>query len=388
MTFIESYKKQYFDELVNNCIPFWERNCVDKEFGGYFTCLDRDGSVYDTNKFMWMQWRIVWMFSEFYNKLEKNPKWLEIAKNGYEFLTKHGKDAQGRYYFQLNRQGEPVRAPYDAFSDCFAVMGAAAYYKACGLPEAKEEALRAFQSYCARELNPKGEWNKNMPAAKEYLALGFYMMKLNLYDVLKENLGTSEFDSELIKTTEFVLKTFRHPEMGIMFENVCPDGTFDLESMNGRMTNPGHVLEAMWFVMNSSGKLGATENVNKALDIILTTLDYGWDKECEGIYYFKDALGKPHLELQWNMKLWWVHNEALIATAMAYTVSGKEEYLNWFERLHNYAWSHFKDTEYPEWYAYLDRYGKPTHTLKGGKWKTFFHLPRCLWTVSQLQEKT
>ena len=384
MSFLEKYKKLYMDELLKDCIPFWEDHCVDKEYGGYFTCLDRDGSVYDTSKFMWMQWRIVWMFSEFYNKLDKNPKWLDIAKGGYEFLTKYGKDENGWYYFELNRKGEPAKAPYNAFSDCFAVMGCAAYYKATGDEGAKKEALRAFRQYCERENNPKGKWEKSMFGAKEYMALGFYMMKLNLYDVLRENLGTQEFDKEITQTTDFVLKTFRHPTLGIVFENVCKDGSFDLDSMNGRMTNPGHVLEAMWFIMNSSNKLNLKENVQKAMDIILTTLDYGWDKEYEGIYYFKDVLGKPHLELQWNMKLWWVHNEALIATAMAYSLSGKEEFLKWFEKLHNYSWEHFKDKEEPEWFAYLDRYGNPTHTLKGGKWKTFFHLPRCLFTVGNL----
>lgn len=381
---MEDYKKLYRDELLNSCIPFWVNNCVDKEYGGYFTCLDKDGSVYDTSKFMWMQWRIVWMFSEFYNKIEKNPKWLEIAKNGYDFLTKYGKDENGWYYFELNRKGEPAKAPSNAFSDCFAVMGCAAYYKATGDPAAKAEALRAFKQYCERENNPKGKWEKAMYGATSYKALGFFMMKLNLYDVIKENLGTDEFDSELINTTKYVLDTFYNKDMGIMFENVCPDGRFDLESMNGRMTNPGHALEAMWFIMNTSNKLGVKENVDKALQITLNTLEYGWDKEYDGIYYFKDALGKPHLELQWNMKLFWVHNEALIATAMAYKLTGKKEYLDWFEKLHNYSWNHFRDEEFGEWFCYLDRYGKLTHTLKGGKWKTFFHVPRCLYMVSEL----
>lgn len=384
MAFIEKYKKLYRDELLNSCIPFWEKNCVDKEYGGYFSCLDKDGSVYDTSKFMWMQWRIVWMFCEFYNKIEKNPKWLEIAKNGYDFLTKYGKDENGWYYFELNRKGEPAKAPSNAFSDCFAVMGCAAYYKATGDPEAKAEALRCFKQYCEREDNPKGKWDKAMYGATSYKALGFFMMKLNLYDVLKENLGTDEFDGELITATKYVLDTFYNKDMGIMFENVCPDGTFDLSSMNGRMTNPGHALEAMWFIMNTSGKLGAQENVDKALQITLNTLEWGWDKEYEGIYYFLDALKKPHLELQWNMKLFWVHNEALIATAWAYTITGKQEYLDWFEKIHNYAWNHFRDEEYGEWFCYLDRYGKLTHTLKGGKWKTFFHVPRCLFMVSEL----
>ena len=61
----EKFIERYENTLVNDVIPFWQKNCVDKEFGGYFTSLDRDGSVYDTNKYMWMQWRSVYRFGEF-----------------------------------------------------------------------------------------------------------------------------------------------------------------------------------------------------------------------------------------------------------------------------------------------------------------------------------
>ena len=45
--------KLYRDTLLNNVVPFWENHSLDRENGGYFTCLDREGKVYDTDKFMW-----------------------------------------------------------------------------------------------------------------------------------------------------------------------------------------------------------------------------------------------------------------------------------------------------------------------------------------------
>ena len=56
---------RYENALTNDIIPFWQKHCIDRKYGGYFTSLDRDGSVYDTTKYMWMQWRIVYMFAEF-----------------------------------------------------------------------------------------------------------------------------------------------------------------------------------------------------------------------------------------------------------------------------------------------------------------------------------
>ena len=202
---LDKYSGIYLSELVNNIIPFWEKNCPDREFGAYFTCLDRDGSVYDTEKFMWMQWRIVWMFCELYTKLERKEEWIRIAESGFRFLTKHGKDEKGRYYFSLARDGRPTVSPYSVFSECFAVMGSAAYYRATGDTSAKAEALRAFDEYLRRENCPKGEWTKELSGRKPMRSLGFYMMKANLYVVLQECLEDIDFDADLLQTITTVL---------------------------------------------------------------------------------------------------------------------------------------------------------------------------------------
>lgn len=60
------YIERYEKELLENVVPFWLNHAQDREYGGFFTCLDRDGSVYDYNKYMWMQWRIVYMFATLY----------------------------------------------------------------------------------------------------------------------------------------------------------------------------------------------------------------------------------------------------------------------------------------------------------------------------------
>lgn len=385
-TALDHYYEKYRNALTGECIPFWLDNCPDNEYGAYFTCLDRDGSVYDTEKFMWMQWRIVWMLCELYSTFDPNPKYLELAKSGYDFLLRHGKDEQGRYYFSLARDGKPTMAPYSVFSECFAVMGCAAYYRASGDQNAKAEALRAFENYVGRESKPKGEWTKEMCGKPAMKSLGFYMMRANLSVVLEECLGEGAFRSELIETVETVLNDFWNPEYKVMFENVKLDGTFDLDSMTGRHLNPGHAIEAMWFIMNAGYRANRQDIIDRAADVVLAELEFGWDKEHQGIYYFMDVLDKPHVELQANMKLWWVHNEALIATLMAYKLTGRQVFADWFNVLHDYSWKHFHDTENGEWFGYLDRYGNVANRLKGGKWKGFFHYPRMLLVCMKMMD--
>ena len=127
---MKNYSEIYEKELIDNVIPFWMKHSKDEVEGGYFNCLDRFGNVFDTDKFMWLQAREVWTFATLYNQQEARPEWLEMAKHGADFIEKHGRDAEGNWYFSLDQSGEPLVQPYNIFSDCFASMAFAALYKA------------------------------------------------------------------------------------------------------------------------------------------------------------------------------------------------------------------------------------------------------------------
>ena len=90
----EKLASLYKNELLDSVLPFWLEHSQDHEYGGYFTCLDREGKVFDTDKFIWLQCREVWMFSMLYNKVEKRKEWLDCAVQGGEFLKKYGHDNQ------------------------------------------------------------------------------------------------------------------------------------------------------------------------------------------------------------------------------------------------------------------------------------------------------
>ena len=224
--------ERYERELTQSVIPFWEKHCVDRECGGYFTCLDRDGSVYDFAKYMWMQWRIVYVFAELHLSRFSRPGYLEIAEKGFDFLYRNGRDPNGWYYFALNRKGEPSMAPYSVFSDCFAAMGAAVLYKATREPVYRQAAEEAMNSYITRieSGNPAGQWNKSLPGKQSYLSLGHYMMLANLGLILDDALGGDRYSAELDRAVDLVLNKFWQPDRKLVFENILPDGSLDLES--------------------------------------------------------------------------------------------------------------------------------------------------------------
>lgn len=377
---------QYKTELLDSVLPFWLNHSQDTEFGGFFTCLDRQGEVFDTDKFIWLQGRQVWMYAMLYNKVEQNEKWLECAVQGGEFLKKHGHDGNYNWYFALTREGRPLVEPYNIFSYTFAAMAFGQLSLATGNEEYADIARRTFDIILSRIDNPKDKWNKAYPGTRNLKNFALPMILCNLAMEIK-HLIDEEFLTQTMETCiHEVMDVFYRPELGgIIIENVTTDGQLS-DTFDGRCVNPGHAIEAMWFIMDLGVKLNRPELVEKAKEITLTMVNYGWDKKHGGIFYFMDRLNRPQLQLEWDQKLWWVHIETLISLLKGYQLTGSKECFEWFEKVHDYTWSHFKDTEYPEWYGYLNRQGEVLLPLKGGKWKGCFHVPRGLFQCWQILE--
>lgn len=376
----------YKQELLENVLPFWIKNSRDEKNGGYFTCLDREGKVFDTDKFMWLQGREVWMFSMLYDKVAPNEQWKEMALHGAGFMQKHGRDAEGNWYFSLTQDGRPLIQPYNIFSDCFAAMGFGALYKIDPKQEYHDIAKDTFGNILRRRTNPKGQYTKNVPGTRNLKNFALPMILCNLSLELEHILGSDKVNEFIPEVLEEVMEVFYLKDQGLIIENVLEDGSFS-DSFEGRLVNPGHAIEAMWFIMDLAVRLNDEGLAKKAMEIGLRMLEYGWDKKHGGIFYFMDLHNHPPQQLEWDQKLWWVHMETLVFLAKGWQLTGSETCRAWFEKVHAYTWKHFKDAEHPEWFGYLNRQGEPLLQLKGGKWKGCFHVPRALYQVWQTLEK-
>ena len=378
--------QQYKSELLDRVIPFWMEKSIDKEFGGYFTCLERDGEVFDTDKFIWLQGREVWMLSTLYNKVEKRQEWLDAAIQGAEFLKKYGHDGNLNWYFALDREGNPLVEPYNIFSYTFAVIAFGQLSIATGNQEYAEIAKKTFDIVLSKVDNPKGRWSKAAPGARALKSFALPMILCNVALEIESLLDKDFLDKTIETCVHEVMDVFYRPELGLIVEHLGTNNEM-VDCMDGRLLNPGHAIEAMWFIMDLGKRLGDQALIEKAVKIALAEVEYGWDEKYGGIFYFMDRLNRPMQQLEWDQKLWWVHIETLITMIKGYELTGSEECLAWFERIHDYVWSHFMDPEHPEWFGYLNRQGEVLLTLKGGKWKGCFHVPRGLMQVYQSLER-
>lgn len=374
----------YHDELFGNCVPFWFPRAVDSEHGGFLHCLDSDGSLVDDDKSVWAQGRMSWMLLTLYQEYERRPEWLAWAHSGLRFLEEKCVDpADGRMYFQVSRSGVPLRKRRYAFSESFAAIAHAAHAAATGDAASAERARHWFGRFTDWNFTP-GRIPPKFTGARPLEGIGSRMITLVTAQELRKHLGEDVWLTGWIdRCLDDLVRLFVKPDLAVVMESVAPDGSLS-EHFDGRLLNPGHAIEAAWFVLEEAAHRNDSQLQQLGCNMLDWMWQRGWDAQHGGLFYFRDVHDKPVQEYWHDMKFWWPHDEGLIATLMAYRMSGDAKYLGWHEALREWSFGHFSDPQHGEWFGYLHRDGSPANTLKGSLWKSFFHHPRALWRCHQL----
>ena len=389
----EKYYDLYRSELFDSCIPFWLKNAKDEINGGIANCVDRFGKIYSTDKSVWMQGRAAWTYSYICNSFGKRAEYLEFAKSCLDFENEHCFDTDGRMYFTVTADGKPLRKRRYWFSETFYIIGCAEYYMATGDTTALENAKKYFDFVYGMYLDPTTDPFKITPkvcaATRSLKSLARPMILLNVASILRSaDAANSDKYNKIIDGLVLDIKEFYRPDMKCMLEAVTENGEYLGESGEGRIVNPGHDIECAWFLLEEGINRNDADLKALAKSIFDDAIVWGWDEKYGGIIYFRDVEGKPVESYEHDMKLWWPHNEAIIASLMLYNEFGDEQYKMWFEKITDYAFSHFSDREYGEWFGYLRRDGVPTEPpCKGHTYKGAFHVMRMLSKVCNIFDK-
>lgn len=369
----------YHEQLYHDCLPFWFPRAIDREHGGFVHCFDRDGSLVDEDKSVWAQGRISWMLLSLYLDDERRPEWLEWAESGLSFLENHCIDpADGRMYFHVQRDGQPIRKRRYAYSESFASIAHAAHAAATESDASAARAMHWFDKFTTWNFTP-GLMPAKHTDVRPMMGLGPRMITLVTAQELELRLGKqAHLTAWIDRCIDEIKRFFVKEEHRVVMETVTTEGGIS-DHFDGRLLNPGHAIEGAWFILEESRRRNAPELLDLGCKMLDWMWERGWDQEHGGLFYFRDVFHKPIQEYWHNMKFWWPHDEALIATLMAYQLSGQDKYLRWHLQLKDWSFSHFADPEHGEWYGYLLRDGSISSTLKGSLWKSFFHHPRALW---------
>ena len=370
---LEQLSGFYKRHLLENVLPWWETRFVDKEHGGFLVYRDADGALLSTDKPIWVMGRITWMWSRLYNTVEKKPDWLDIGAQGIDFLLEHGFDTDGRMFFSVTKEGLPLRKRRYLYAETFAAIAFAEYARAVQSEERLDRAREIYRLILRYHRTPGLLPPKVIPATRQMRGHGMNMI-LIVVAIMRKAITT---------------RSRRHrPGIDEIFNFLVKPKNRASEAV---LAN-GKILDT------PKGELWATPSKRvvhhgkpeRGDSTLLKNAHPQWllrkaDPEVGGILYYVDCDGKPAEPYEHELKLWWVHNEALYATLLAYYLTGEDEWLGWFKKLHDWSFTHFPDTKHGEWFGYLHRDGTLLTPLKGSSWKGPFHLPRALLNCWQLE---
>lgn len=375
--YLTEWSEKYRKDLVENIMPFWLKNGLDRINGGVYTCLNRNGSLMDTTKSVWFQGRFAFVCSFAYNTIERNQEWLDAAKSTIDFIENHCFDKDGRMYFEVMADGTPLRKRRYVFSETFAAIAMAEYAKASGDTTYAEKALKLFMDIRRFVANAEEYMPSKYLDTLQAKGHSLVMILINTASRIREVIDDPILDKQIDESIES-LKDFMKPEFNALLEMVGPDGEF-IDTCNGRVINPGHCIETAWFLLEEAKHRNWDKALtNQALQILEWSWEWGWDKQYGGIINFRDCRNLPPQDYSQDMKFWWPQTEAIIATLYAYEATGDEKYLIWHKQISEWTYAHFPDEDFGEWYGYLHRDGTVAQPAKGNIFKGPFHIPRMM----------
>lgn len=375
--YIKSWAESYKKDLTENIMPFWMEYGLDRENGGVYTCVNRDGSLMDTTKSVWFQGRFAFICSFAYNNIEKNQEWLDAAKSTLEFIEKHCFDEQGHMYFSVTAEGKPLRKRRYVFSETFAAIAMSEYALATGDQHWAKRAIQVFED-TQRFLATPGFLPAKFEADVKLQGHSIVMILINVGSCIRKVVDDPKLTQQIDESIEKLKKYFIHPEFKCLLETVGENGEF-IDTNMTRTINPGHCIETSWFIMEEAKLRGWDKPMfDLALQVFDWSWDWGWDKQYGGIINFRDCKNLPSQDYSQDMKFWWPQCETIIASLYAYLGTGDEKYLYRHERISEWTYAHFPDAEYGEWYGYLHRDGTVAQPAKGNLYKGPFHIPRMM----------
>ncbi|HIA26747.1 MAG TPA: N-acylglucosamine 2-epimerase [Planctomycetes bacterium] len=374
------------DTLLDDVLPFWLRHSPDSEFGGYLHHLDRDGRVVDDDKGIWCHGRFAWLLGRLCRTVEDRPEWRTAHQSGIDFLRAHAYGDDGHLLFQVTRDGQPLRRRRYLFSETFASIAFAEHAALTSDEAAAQEARRLYRSFVDGHEQPGQMAPKVDPVTRPMRSIGYPLGRIATAQALGSALG-DDLDADIDSAIDEIATLFLSREHGALLEVVSPDGT-PIDHVDGRTLNPGHAIEVAWFILAEAHRRGGKpEWVALGCEILDGMWQRGWDEEFGGLLYFVDLDGGPVQEYWHEMKFWWPHCEAALATLYAHALTGEARYERMHRKVIDWSFEHFADPEMGEWFGYLRRDGSVASTWKGNLWKGPFHLPRMLLVSWRLLEE-
>ncbi len=385
------------DTLQHNVLPFWIDHAVDKEHGGLLGRLDREGHpIPPGDKSVVLISRSLWSFSEAYRRYP-DPAYQKMAAECLKFLRDKMWDKQhGGYYFMVSREGRVLDATKQLNPMSYVMEGLAEYALAFHDPQVAREALDLFEvidehahdnEHGGYRIAFTEDWQfiKNYedgPNAagsfgrKSYdWHLGLVEALATLYDVT----GDSRVRLRLNELLDIFVDKIVDAETGYGRYYFTDDWKVADRDGDSKQSEYGLDLEASWLLVKAAERVGRNQDpkIRRAsLALVDHALRYGFDQQHGGVYRYGPATGPADNR---DME-WWQQCEALVAFLNAYHLTGDARYWQAFDLEARFVTDRFVDHQYGEVYTAIFHDGK-IDSEKVGPWKAQYHVTRAFLEI-------
>jgi mannobiose 2-epimerase len=385
--------------LLNNILPFWMEQSIDREHGGYRLNHSRDG-VWGgpVPKALVVQARMLWFFSRIARSGFGGHSHLEAARHGFRFLDERMWDPEhGGYFWEVSSPGNVATKPdKHLYAQAFALFALSEYAIASGEEDPLHRASKLFELLDDRAHDPDCggyfEWHSRdwrrppealygllgVPGSVKLMNTHLHLLEgIDRYAALSGNVRARERLEELIDI--LTRRTFRL-EFGAFTDRFTRTWEPVRTPVSERVSY-GHDLELIWLVAHACRTLGRaeTEQIELFRTVAAVSLRHGFDTR-NGGFFTSGPAGAPADRRE---KSWWVQSESLVACLKMHVWTGDASYAEAFKRTLEWIERRQVDWEHGEWHETVHTSDGPTG-MKAGPWKSAYHNGRAMLECIEL----
>jgi mannose/cellobiose epimerase-like protein (N-acyl-D-glucosamine 2-epimerase family) len=386
---IEFSDRQFLLDHIAAILAFYEPVAFDST-GGFFQNFKDDGTVFDPrSRHLVSSTRFVFNYAEAYRRGLGNH-YQTWAKHGVDYLLKDHLGKTGHFSwilgispdhralayghaFVMLAGASAIRADVDGGTQCLAL---GEHILETYFFESHVSAYADERSPDLTELSPYRGQNANMHACESMIAS--YHATGNVHYLERATILAKRFAGELADEAG-----------GLVWEHYSEDWSIDWDFHRDKPNDlfkpwgfqPGHQVEWTKLLTELFQITNEQWYLKRAITLYERAIEIGWDDVYGGLVYGV----APDGAFASADKYFWVHAEAFAAAYRLFRLTSEPRYLNDYQRIWDYAWSHLVDHQHGAWFRVLTREGEKIDDLKSPMGKVDYHTLGACWDVLDQQ---
>lgn len=367
---------QYHSDLFKHFIPNMDKYVIDHQNGGFMCSVDiTNGKQVNSNKSAWFEGRGLWAYAFLYNNLDKNPKYLEIARKSKDLILKLQPKDDSFWTSSFDKEGNALSGPGDIYSSLFVAEGLAEFAKASGEKQyfalARKIILSCLDRYDSSDydyyvayLNPEVS---KIPAPR---VLGHWMVFLRAATQILESGPDAVIEKLADRCLDACLNHHLNPEYEL-FNEVLNHDMSRPENAFKDFAYTGHGIETCWMLMFEAARRKDKKLFDRVVKVFKRHVTVAHDDVYRGYFRSLDHVNNNVWKVD---KVLWLQEEVLIGTLFLAEHTGDIWAQDCFKETLNYVQEKYNLPANLFWSSSGDRYMKEYAKFRA----EHYHHPRHL----------